>query len=395
MLNKFNRSFDGVKKFLRLVSYGCRHRQLFGRCEIKPRSYDDFIRQMRFFIPEDKIQVSYHKKFAYFTFAGDFRRGSDNYLHRAFLTKTILPETCLQYIVILQVLRSSAEPLTSIEIIERVSEVLPSIAEHDFFQLIRRRLNELTDAGLMSKIGSGNRIRYRQINNPLEKISSEERRALSTALHFYRNYSLLSMPGYLLSKNLELDGADEIFQFRNNNFTRILDDDFVFTIVQALGAPKKLLLDRFDKPPLTVIPLSIETDFLYSRQYLTALKELGKRLEPVRLRLDKIKLIKPASAIETKTPSPSQRLREILLRVTFDNDAQRLERADILNARFETRLIEEGADYFICAIRMLDPLQVYPWLWNVQPWAEILSEGLRTRMQFDVSEALKNYADAV
>ena len=393
MLNKFNRSFDGVKNFLRSVSYGCYHRKLFGRYGINPRSYDDFIRQLRFFIPDDKIQVSHHKKFAYFTFSGDFRRGSENYLHRAFLTKTILPEHCLQYILILQLLDGSA---TLSELVDRLSEEMPTLDEQgDLAQSIRRRLNELADAGLISKIGSGSRMLYQKVENPIGDLSSRELSALSTALLFRRNCSMLSVPGYLLSTKLELDDGN-IFQFRNDHFTRILDDDLIFVIVQAIRARQKLKLEREHKPPLTVIPLSIETDFFYNRQYLSALKELdGRRFEPVRLRLDKIKSLKPTTKIETQPLTTPERLREILLRVTFDDDVQRRERFDLLNSRFDIEIVEEGAGHFVCAIRTVDPLRLYPQLWSLQPWAEILSEGLRTRMRDDVSEALKNYGDVV
>ena len=394
MLNKFNRSFDGVKNFLRSVSYGCYHRKLFGRYGINPRSYDDFIRQLRFFIPDDKIQVSHHKKFAYFTFAGDFRRGSENYLHRAFLTKTILPEHCLQYISILQLLDGAA---TLSELVERLSEEMSALDEQgDLAQSIRRRLNELADAGLISKIGSGGHLIYKKLDNPIGELSSKEMTVLSTALLFCKNCSMLSVPGYLLSMHLKLDGADEIFLFRNDHFTRILDDDLIFVIVQAIRARQKLKLEREHKPPLTVIPLSIETDFFYNRQYLSALKELdGRRFEPVRLRLDKIKSLKPTAEIETQPLTTSERLRKILLRVTFDDDVQRRERLDLLNSRFDIELIEESAGHFVCAIRTVDPLMIYPQLWSLQPWAEILSEGLRTRMRDDVREALKNYGDVI
>ena len=224
----------------------------------------------------------------------------------------------------------------------------------------RRRLNELTDAGLISKIGSGNRLLYRRVDNPLVELSANDRTALSTALDFYRNCSMMSVPGYLLSMTLELE-APNMFQFRNDNFTRILDDDLVLTIIQALNERRRLLIERRKKRSLTAIPLALETDFLYDRQYLAAWKVSERGLEPVRLRLDEITSLKLGEPIDRITSTNTERLREIVLRVTFDNDTQRREREQIIR----------------------------------QPWAEILSGKLRSRMLDDANEALKNYADTL
>ena len=75
-INKFHRSHAGLRKFLRLVSYGCYHRNLFSKHAITPRSYDDLLRQIRFFVPEKNLQMTRHNKYSYFTFVGDFRHGT-------------------------------------------------------------------------------------------------------------------------------------------------------------------------------------------------------------------------------------------------------------------------------------------------------------------------------
>ena len=55
------------------------------------------------------------------------------------------------------------------------------------------------------------------------------RTALTIALDFYRNCSMMSVPGYQAAMTLELE-APSMFQFKNDNFMRILDDDLVLTI---------------------------------------------------------------------------------------------------------------------------------------------------------------------
>ena len=176
ILNKFNRSHAGLRKFLRLVSYGCYHRTLFVRHAITPRTYDDFLRQVRFFIPEKNLQVTRHEKCSYFTFVGDFRHGTKNYFYSSFLLKTLLPKHCLQKIILLQILEG-AEPLPVPEILNRaerlITEYNPDSLSEDLPQSFRRRLNELTDSGLVQKIGTADKILYEKISNPLEDLSAE------------------------------------------------------------------------------------------------------------------------------------------------------------------------------------------------------------------------------
>ena len=398
--NKFNRSYEKIKAFLRLVSYGCYHRKFFSNYDIKPRSYDEFLRQMRFFIPENNIQVTYYKKNAYFTFVGDFSQSTNNYFHYSFLTKSIIPNHLLQFILILQLLDNVKKPLSLIEIVEEVSETIPQNDENDLLQLVRRRLTELVNAGILQRIEVKGKFCYEKILNPIN-LNNGEWKILKQAVNFYRSCSLISIPGYLLENNLKyffnIDSSAEIFQFKNNNFSRILDDDIIFEILQGINENKKILVDRKYKAPITIIPLSIETDFLYNRQYLNALKEDGKNFEPIRLRIDKIKKLKLLSNIENFNYTDSKNLRNIFLKVTFCDNEQRQNYENILNEQIDIQITEEGKNYFICKIQTEDPLQIYPSLWKIQPWAEILSgkDNLRERMKNDVQEALKNYANFI
>ena len=122
IFNKFNRSHKDLRKFLRLVSYGCYNRMQFSKYGITPRTYDDFLRQLRFFIPPINIQIHRYEKFSYSTFSGDFKSTSENYLYRAFLLKTILPEYLLYNVTILQILEQAQKPMTLSEIVEFASE---------------------------------------------------------------------------------------------------------------------------------------------------------------------------------------------------------------------------------------------------------------------------------
>lgn len=390
--NKFNSSYENLRKFLKLVAYGCYSRKLFGQY-FKPRTYDDLLRQLRFFIPEENIQVTLHERNAYFTFADNLERGSNNYLHASFLLKSLLPSHCLHWILILQLLNRAAKPMQFAEILAEVEEIL--LSEEDLTNSLRRRLNELVDAGLVRRSVQGQKIFFEPVQNLIGELSAEEAAALAVAVKFYRNCALVQMPGYFLSERLsEIYGVgdtEEIFRLKNNNLARILDDEIIFKAIRAITGGKKICVEREGKPPVTFSPAAVETDYIYNRQYLVGMS--GRNL--LRLRVDQILSLKILDEPAETFVAGREKLREVQLRVTFSDLQERSLRENILREHLSYEIVEEGAGYFVCKIFVADPLQYYPELWKWQPWAEILHGKLRERIKDDVKEALENYAEPV
>lgn len=250
----------------------------------------------------------------------------------------------------------------------------------------------------MRRVASKGKTFYAKISNPLGEFSAEELRYLYTALTFFRNVLPLGTAGYFLCDGLKNlystpENIGEIFQFKNNNFARILDDDILLTIFEAIRFCKKISVERENKSPVTVTPLAVETDFLCSRQYLVA---LGNK-ELMRLRVEKITAVKIIKEAAEKFVPSQPKLRQVHLRVKFTTDNERRLREKLLMENLRVRIIESSATEFICVMETPDPLQIYPHLWKLQPWAEILSgaDGLRERMFGDAEEALKNYAEFI
>lgn len=160
----------------------------------------------------------------------------------------------------------------------------------------------------------------------------------------------------------------------HNNFARILDDDILLSVTDAARHGKKILVKCEGKEAITVTPLAIETDFLCSRQYLVALRE--KKL--MRLKIEKItagSLVKEAAE---KFSLGRERLRE-----------------KILCEELGGRKVEEATGEFIWSLETPNPLHIYPRLWKIRLWAEILTTKLRERMCRDAKEALEKYAEPV
>lgn len=389
--DKFNSSHENLRKFLKLVAQGCYSRNLFAQYSITPRTYDDFLHQLRFFIPEQNIQVTFHDKCAYFSFGDNLERGSNNYLHASFLLKSLLPEHCLHWILILQLLSREGKPLQFPDISTKFYEAVADVAEVEQEKL-RRRLNELVDAGLVRRTGQGQKIFFALLPNPLGELSPEESAALISAVQFYRNCALLEVPGYFLRESLKeiyrAGDAEEIFRLKNNNLARILDDEILFRAVRAINDGKKIYVEREGRSPFKLSPAAVETDYIYNRQYLA----YGKSQK---LRADEILRLKILNEPAEPCVQGREKLREIQLRVTFSNSQERSLRENILREHLSYVVTEQGANFFVCKIYAVDPLQYYPELWKFQPWAEILNDPLRKRIRKDVEEALKNYDQPV
>ena len=403
-INKFNQSHESLRRFLRLISYGCYHRMLFNRHGIKQRTYDDELRQMRFFIPKDCVIESRQAGHTHVSFRGSPYTQPQNFLFNSFLLKSFLPDVCLHTILILQITAKSGQPMTLSEIMD---EAELAISEHDpdyingnadLVQLIRRRINELVEVGLLTTCGKGRSTTYQASLQPLDGLSSDEAQILLSAVNFYKNVALISVPGCLLALNLlelfpALSACTSFFQFKNNNFTRILDDEIVLAIIEAINSQKALSIGRKDKADLKILPSSISTDYFYNRQYLVGHKIISpSKSEPVSLRIDMITKAVPAEASPVPAAASRNKLVEVRIRATYTTPAERAQREKELMSQ-GAQLTGEETNAFLCSICTPDPLHLYPWLCSLQPWAEILPgpDGLRQRLEKDLQEMLANY----
>lgn len=408
-VNKFNQSHSNLRLFLRIISYGCYHRKLFQLFGIKERTYDDELRQMRFFIPKQNIMESRRKRHTHITFRVNPYISQQNYLVNSFFLKTILPDSCLHSILLLQITAKATKPLSLTEIVNQLHDQLmyfepayDDIENTDIEQLIRRRVNELTEIGLLKKNYNGKKICYTLIPQVLNELSHEDTYYLITAINFYKNVGLLSAPGYLLTQNLleihpQESYKDSFFQFKNNSYIRILDDDIILGIITAINKKQILCIKRDKRPDITVAPIAIHTDYDYNRQYLIAEKiHYKKSSERVSLRIDKIVKVIVKKNIPHKKSSSKEHTQELRLRITYKNEQERTCREYAL-APYNFQIVFEEDSAFICSISVSDPLKLYPWLWSIQPWAEILpgQDGLRERMKNDLQEILRKYSISI
>lgn len=418
--NKYSKTYNNLRQFLRLLSYGCYHRNIFKKFNINPRSYDDDLRQLRFFLPPKHLQETHHQKKSHFTFAGDAYHGSNNYLIHSFKIKSLLPSYCLYTITLLQTIYASAVPLSLNDLCEKIEYALTKYGgndDADVTNALRRRLKELVELGLVSKQKSpSNSLEclYGKIQNPLSGLRAENAIALQMAIHFYKNIALLSVPGYdlehTLCKMYKLPTTlSNNYQFKNNNYVRILDEEILFTIVSALKQQQLLVIhmNPYEITPSTdklVLPIALQTDYHYNRQYLIAESYPNpdnlKHSNTIMIRIDAIREALPQKTTKISPPaSPPAPCQIIELRCTYSSADERSYLLHAFHERcLQTEITQNGAGFFHCNILIQDPRKLLPWIRTLHSHIEILpspTHHLRERIKKDLKEALKNYDQLV
>ncbi len=408
-LKKFSKNYEPLRKFLRIISCGCYHRTQFDQWNIMPRSYDELLRQLRFIIPENRLKIARHGRYSCTVFSGgDTYHGSFNFLQSVYLVKTILPASTLHVLCILQLLNGAQKPMGIEDMVEALYTPLMDFdpgeqdRDSDLVQLFRRRCQELESQGILRCGREGSKKVYTVAPARFADLSAEETEQLLAAVSWYRNVALLSAPGYFLETSLrercpEADVPEGIFQFKNNHLVRILDDEVILNVLEAMRRGGAMELRREEKKPIRLLADRIETDYIYNRQYICV---SDAQHQTAAIRADRVESVarpkksgEGVKALRRKKARPPQELR---LRVHFADEAERGRRLAVLKDILPQGEVMEGGGEVIFTAAVKDPLHVYPWLWPLQPWAEIVApDALRERMREAAKEVLEHYGIAL
>ena len=89
---------------------------------------------------------------------------------------------------------------------------------------------------------------------------------------------MLSFPGHMLQKKLEavlkIKRPSPSFQFKHNNFVRILDNEIIAHLLTSISE-RRIISFLYQGKKIQGLPLLIATDYLYSREYLYLISEKG------------------------------------------------------------------------------------------------------------------------
>ena len=427
---KFAMNLDNVRVFLRKLSYGCYPRNAFEEFGMSRRAYDENLLLVHFFLPLKHLAKTKHGKSIQYHFWGDTYHESFNYLSNVFCIKAFSPKECLEYFAILESFSESDEPLSVTQIADSVSDLLFDFETEDGTSYVwdnstgRRRIRDLLAIGFLRKVKSGKADLYVKEPDYLSRFSNDELIELHQAVDFYKQVSLLSFPGHMLQRKLEavlkIKRPAPSFQFKHNNFVRILDNEIVSELLDAIFK-KRFVTFLYQKKRISGYPFLIATDFLYSREYVYLVSDEGL----ASYRTDFIQKLKTEKGSErqndfyrAETILASDKV--IHIRMYYESEKQKdtllkelkqeFAKLEMLSAvdngnrlkheeKYSVKKVKTKSNTAECLLYCVDPLQKIPYLRTLGKAIEILpsgtSESLRARMCKDLKEALENYGQSV
>lgn len=262
--------------------------------------------------------------------------------------------------------------------------------------MLNRRIGALLEYGFLSRVKDGKVYRYSLKANPLAGLSAEEAAELLPALFFCNVRALLTLPGCRISTwlarrfSLPLPGR---FLIKNNNFTRILDDETMLTLLASRNHGRGAVPVSFDYRGKRheIYPTGVSTDFLYQREYVTGRDENG--LHEYRVdQMKKVSLEKPAALRGKSRQRERSRVVVFLIHCPDPSGIPALIRD--VEDKFPGVSIRQEDLLLRCRLELQDPLKILPSLRTFYPFVEILPSGAHHLVQKEknsLEEALKNY----
>lgn len=397
------KDYECYRSFLRnIMVYGYRSREEYAELGISGRSYDNYKRVLLDCIDNGFISERYEGKEKILGFNSDLYNSSSNFLIDTYFNKGLKKSTagCM---LILLILKNAKEHISANDISNALHD-LPNLDLDDFLSepSIRRCLDQLEMYGYVKSKAKGNKKLYGLSVNFLDELTFEELEKLYSAISFYSNTSLLSVPGYYLAKTIEdyvhaahnrAIAKRDIWQYRSQNYSRIVDDEIIFTILKAIQNDSSITFEYGDSKKLvSMLPKKIITDYPYGRAYLYG-------TDKIVYRIDKISKVKVSKSLESSSYLPKDKpAQKLALLITFnDTDDKKLVTDIKLRLKNEAgwmNKVEVSKNRYRYTASVSDALSFAPWIRTfgrfITP-ADECHKSLRERLYNDKKEALKGY----
>ena len=371
--------------------------------------------RVRYFLPEDRLQAVRQGHREIHSLKGDSYHSAFNDLARTYAIKSLKSSSAFALLCLLQVFSGKAvrsgredrltdaagmtganasdgacgaaddgrdfldeKTLLQYELVP-TDRAFPKRVEDISRSTLHRYLCDLTDQGLLERREESGRYGYRLAPDLLGGLCTDEVEALLAAIAFYRNVSLIGMPGYFLEQSLRArypaaHCGEVPCQFKHMTITRILDDD-VFYALACCIAERRAVRFRYRGKGVVAIPLRLITDFESGRQYLLAIRK------------------RRAVKDQPKVTLPERHILQLAFR--YDDERGR----DHLIYRIrehepEAAIHDDGLGTLHVTLETFDDLKLMPWIRTFYPIVRVEKDGpahLAERMKIDIEEALKHY----
>lgn len=416
--NNFIKSYDTIRNVLRhLYIYGCYSRDDFKNMGISGRKYDNERKRILNFINEKFVVEEYVSNTKYIGLKNDMFKSARNFLVDSYMTKTISENYINYFFLIQQILNQSKVGLSSNEIIDYVSELIPKNTDEK--STIIRMLRDMVNQGFIKEEKIKNKKIYSISDDFFKEFTIDEIIQIYYATDFYCSTSFISAPGYYLKdtikkylkyeRNYELN-EKEIYLLKDNFLSRIIDDEIIINILNSIINNKDIkIYYRNNKKPIICVPYKIITEFNYGRQYL--LCEIIESNKVKLFRIDRINKIKENENIKMiYNPENYDEYIQNCWCVGFHEDKNNLIDIEIdffIDDNKEQyiiqRILKEGKwgqlnkikeGEYVFKIKVSDARELIPWIRSFTGFAKVRKSeqhNLYELIEGDRKESLKNY----
>lgn len=259
LIKSFSKSREYVRDFF---VYGFKTREDFRGWS--SRTYDNERRRLESWL-SGYVRQEYTEKGKNIYLSIDSNLLDTNPLYRVWKTKSFTDHNIMLHFYILDYLltseRETADGITD-GILDKYNILFES-------QMVRRKCNEYTQNGILTKKKSGKEILY-QLNPPLYELLSSHP-GLSDAIKLYQLSSPLGIVGNTIMENASL--SNDIFRIKHNFFVHTLEDEMLLSLLQAMHEEKAVSLNiksTHSEQTQTIdgVPLKIFTSTRTGRRFL-------------------------------------------------------------------------------------------------------------------------------
>lgn len=397
--------YERCRNFIRNITiYGYRSRQDYKEIGIKERTYDDFKRIILDCIDQGFIEESFNGKENRIRFNADMYKSSYNHLANTYFIKS-LPNNAFYYILILQILSEGDSLL--------INEIEDAIYDKNYDKqldistsALYRAICELTDSGLLKANKVKNKIYYQLADNILDQLTTKELQELYNAVSFFTNVSLLSVPGYYLantisqymeSKKAACLEKDSFWQYRFCNYSKIVDDEVIYIILQAIENKKSLNISYGNTIKSTMlVPEALSTDYPYGRTYMLTAEHEVKKVE----KITKIQVISPKKvtkpATSQKAKKPATRKLDLIFTFKATDDEREVTaiKHRLQNEAAWMHCTELDKEHYRYTATVQDAFALVPWIRTFHKYVSLGSDTdtvVKERLEKDKREALQKY----
>lgn len=376
--------------------FGYRSRNDFAKLGFSGRSYDDYKRKLENCLDEHYFEPATTKT-KQLRLKSDIYNHAYNYLIDILCINSIT-SNYYAVILVLQIMSGSKVPMTLKDISKRLEELYPDLSDELSDSILPRALKTLVSYGWIKKLNPSD---YIPADNFLTRLSLQEIKELHDAVNFYKNVSFLISPGYFLMHTLENYAycrygerlrAENHFQYRHHNLSRIMDDEHLYGIRNAILAGRSLVCKKASDKYIPFSPAYVKTTYPYNRQKIVS--NAGQELS-----IYEIESLTPAETLHDTGPIRRKGPKHYIeLVFTFLETDDEREVTHIKNRILsETSWMEcklKTDTKWVFRAKVYDYLQYIPWIRTFHKFVSFgpdTSEGLVNKISKDRTEALKNY----